>query len=73
LCIPLLGAATAAPSLAAVSVSLGINGPDYPQTVVVPGYPVYYAPTIGANFFYDGIYWVVAGDDWYMSSWYDGP
>ena len=74
LCISLLCAATAAPAHAAVSVSIGINVPVYPQMVVVPGYPVYYAPTLGANFFfYDGMYWVLEGDNWYMSSWYNGP
>ncbi|MBV8035579.1 hypothetical protein [Roseateles sp.] len=74
LCVSLLCAATAAPTNAAVSVSIGINVPVYPQMVVVPGYPVYYAPAVGANFFfYDGMYWVLDGDDWYMSSWYNGP
>ncbi|HEY1393964.1 MAG TPA: hypothetical protein VFV25_11335, partial [Methylibium sp.] len=74
LCISLLCAATAAPAHAFVSVSIGINVPVYPQMVVVPGYPVYYAPTLGANFFfYDGMYWVLEDDNWYMSSWYNGP
>ena len=74
LCMSLLCAATAVPTHAAVSVSIGINVPVYPQMVVVPGYPVYYAPTLGANFFfYDGMYWVLQGDNWYMSSWYNGP
>jgi hypothetical protein len=74
LCISLLCAAAAAPTQAAVSVSIGINVPAYPQMVVVPGYPVYYAPALGANFFfYDGMYWVFEGDSWYMSSWYNGP
>jgi len=55
-------------------VSIGINVPVYPQLVPVPGYPVYYAPQLGANyFFYDGMYWVYRGDDWYTSSWYNGP
>src|SRR5438445_6357912 len=67
LCMSLLCAATAAPAHAAVSVSIGINVPVYPQMVVVPGYPVYYAPTLRANFFfYDGMYWVLEGDNWYM-------
>jgi hypothetical protein len=40
----------------------------------VPGYPVYYAPRLGSNFFfYDGLYWVYQGDNWYASSWYNGP
>jgi hypothetical protein len=59
---------------AAVSVSIGINVPVYPQFVAVPGYPVYYAPQLDSNyFFYDGAYWVYANDGWYSSTWYNGP
>ncbi|MCG2824275.1 MAG: hypothetical protein L6364_11430 [Desulfobulbaceae bacterium] len=55
-------------------VSIGINLPVYPQLVAVPGYPVYYAPQLQANyFFYDGMYWVYQDDNWYASSWYNGP
>lgn len=55
-------------------ISIGINLPVYPQLVRVPGYPVYYAPQLTSNFFfYDGLYWVYVGDDWYSSSWYNGP
>src|SRR5207302_1203188 len=55
-------------------VSIGINVPAYPQLVPVPGYPVYYAPQLNANyFFYDGLYWVYDGDNWYASEWYNGP
>ena len=55
-------------------ISIGINLPVYPQLVPVPGYPVYYAPQLNANFFfYDGLYWVYQGDNWYASSWYNGP
>ena len=55
-------------------VSIGINLPAYPRLVHVPNYPVYYAPQVQANFFfYDGLYWVFVGDDWYASSWYNGP
>ena len=55
-------------------VSIGINLPVYPQLVRVPGYPVYYAPGLNSNFFfYDGMYWVYQGDNWYASSWYNGP
>ena len=61
-------------SSAEVSVSIGINLPVYPNLVVVPGYPVYYAPQLQANFFfYDGMYWVYQNDNWYTSSWYNGP
>lgn len=56
------------------NVSIGINLPIFPQLVRVPGYPVYYAPRMDANyFFYDGMYWVFEGDNWYASSWYNGP
>ena len=55
-------------------VSIGINFPVYPQLVAVPGYPVYYAPQADSNyFFYDGMYWVYQQDNWYASSWYNGP
>jgi len=56
------------------NVSIGINLPLYPQLVAVPGYPVYYAPGVAGNyFFYDGMYWVYQDDNWYASSWYNGP
>jgi hypothetical protein len=54
--------------------NIGINVPLYPDLVPVPGYPVYYAPGMNSNyFFYDGMYWVYQGDNWYASSWYNGP
>lgn len=55
-------------------VSIGINLPLYPELVQVPDYPVYYAPQVDSNyFFYDGMYWVYQSDNWYASSWYNGP
>ena len=55
-------------------VSIGINLPAYPRLVRVPGYPVYYDPRVNFNFFfYDGLYWVFHADNWYASSWYNGP
>lgn len=71
----------AAPATAQVSigisipgVSIGIYQPAYPDLVLVPGYPVYYAPHARANyFFYDGLYWVYHDDQWYASAWYNGP
>ncbi len=55
-------------------VSIGINVPTYPGLVRVPGYPVYYDPRANANyFFYDGLYWIYQDDNWYASSWYNGP
>ena len=63
-----------APATAQVSVSIGINVPVYPRLVRVPGYPVYYAPGLDANFFfYDGAYWVFHDDNWYVGTWYNGP
>lgn len=56
------------------NISIGINLQAYPQLLRIPGYPVYYAPRLGANFFfYDTMYWVFQDDNWYTSSWYNGP
>src|SRR5450631_2718933 len=75
----LFGAVT--PTVAQLSIgiglpnlSIGINLPLYPEFEPVPGYPVYYAPQVNSNyFFYDGMYWVFQTDNWYASSWYNGP
>lgn len=65
---------SAAPAVAQVNVNIGINLAAYPELVQVPGYPVYYAPRQKSNFFFfDGMYWVYQGDNWYASSWYNGP
>jgi hypothetical protein len=57
-----------------MNMSIGIDLQEYPELVLVPDSPVYYAPQLGANyFFYDGEYWVYQNDTWYVSSWYDGP
>jgi hypothetical protein len=59
---------------AAAQLSISINIGSYPEFMAVPGYPVYYAPDVGGNyFFYDGLYWVYQDDNWYSSSWYNGP
>jgi hypothetical protein len=72
--IVLLGMPLYSVASSTVQVSIGINLPIYPELVVVPGYPVYYAPREEANFFfYDGMYWVYQHDNWYGSSWYNGP
>jgi len=61
-------------AFADVQVNIGISVPVYPNLVVVPGYPVYYAPQMDSNyFFYDGLYWVFQEGNWYESSWYNGP
>lgn len=72
--IALLGMPLYSAASTVAEVNIGINLPVYPELVVVPGYPVYYAPQEQANFFfYDGMYWVYQNDDWYQSSWYNGP
>ena len=73
--------AGAAPAFAQLTLSynvpgvrIGVNLGGYPALQPVPGYPVYYAPGLNANyFFYDGMYWVFDGVNWYASSWYNGP
>ena len=64
----------ATPADAQLHISIGINLPTYPVLQRVPGYPVYYDPRANSNyFFYDGLYWVYQSDNWYASSWYNGP
>jgi hypothetical protein len=54
--------------------SIGLNLGGYPALQPIPGYPVYYAPGVNSNyFFYDGMYWVFQNNNWYASSWYNGP
>ncbi|HLX21837.1 MAG TPA: hypothetical protein VKR38_00715 [Usitatibacter sp.] len=73
--------AFASPAFAQLSINFSVPGanigvelPVYPQLQRVPGYPVYYAPGMNSNyFFYDGMYWVYQADNWYASSWYNGP
>ena len=74
LLVPSLLFLSATAATAQARVSIGINLSLFPDLVPVPGYPVYYAPGVDSNyFFYDGMYWVYQGDDWYSSSWYNGP
>jgi hypothetical protein len=68
LCCPLVA------TEARAQVSVGFTVTTYPTLVPVPGYPVYYDPHMDTNyFFYDGLYWVFVNDNWYASSWYNGP
>ena len=70
----LLSSVSPARAQVSVGINIGIDVPVFPELVPVPGYPVYYAPSASANyFFYDGLYWVFVRDGWYASSWYDGP
>jgi hypothetical protein len=59
---------------ASARVDVSINLSLFPDLVPLPGYPVYYAPSVDANFFfYDGMYWLYEDDNWYTSDWYNGP
>ncbi len=75
----LLGSALPAQAQVSIGIgtpnlSIGINMPVYPRYQRIPNYPVYYAPQSGFNlFFYDGMYWAFQNDNWYASSWYNGP
>ena len=74
LCLANPAAAQVSIGIGLPNVSIGINLPLFPQLVRVPGYPVYYAPQVNGNyFFYDGMYWVYQDDNWYASTWYNGP
>src|SRR4029077_18768871 len=77
----LLFLGAAAPANAQVSVSIGVPSidigihlPALPALTIVPGSTAYYAPSVDGTFFcYDGMYWVYQNDNWYSSSWYNGP
>ena len=70
--IPASAGAAVGVSISGVSIRVHLS--VYPDLVPVPGYPVYYAPQVRANyFFYDGYYWLYHDDRWYVSDWYDGP
>lgn len=81
LVVSLLLAAPLGATEAQVSIQIGVPSlaivfrqPHYPTLVAVPGHPVYYDPNANGNyFFYDGMYWVYEGDNWYASDWFDGP
>jgi hypothetical protein len=66
--------AGAGAGVAVSAVSIGIHISAYPELVPIPGYPVYYAPQLRANyFFHNGFYWIYHDDRWYVSAWYNGP
>jgi hypothetical protein len=78
LALSLVLAPLAAPSTAQahgrVGLTIGFSLPAFPELVQVPGYPVYYAPRVAANyFFHDGLFWLYSDDGWHSSAWYDGP
>lgn len=75
----LVGPAFVAPAQVSIGInlpglSIGINQPVYPDLLPVAYSPVYYAPEAAGNyFFFDGLYWVYQGDQWYSSVWFNGP
>ena len=74
LCLASPAAAQVSIGIGLPGVSIGINLPSYPELTPIPDYPVYYAPRGNVNlFFYDGMYWAYQRNNWYTSSWYNGP
>jgi hypothetical protein len=69
LALLLLGPASATQAQVSVdigfpNINIGFNIGNYPQLVLIPGSPVYYAPRLNSNFFfYDGLYWLYRDDD----------
>ncbi len=56
------------------SVSLGIHIGEEPRLVLVPGTPVYEAPSVPYNYFYyEGRYYLYQGGAWLRSATYNGP
>lgn len=54
--------------------SIGINIGSPPPLVVVPGMPVYYAPSLSVNFFaYGGRYYTYSNGAWFVATTYSGP
>ena len=59
---------------AQVRVDIGIQLPAPPPFVVIPGMPVYHAPSTPANvFFYGHQYWAFQNGGWYVGSSWNGP
>src|SRR2546426_2114608 len=59
---------------AQVRVDVGIHLPAPPAFVVIPGMPVYYAPSTPANvFFYAHQYWAFESGGWYVGPSWNGP
>ena len=74
LCLGMPAYAQVSIGIGSPGISIGINMNSYPDLVPIPGYPVYYDPQVNSNyFFYDGQYWVYRHNNWYSSTWYNGP
>jgi YXWGXW repeat-containing protein len=55
-------------------IDLGIHITAPPSLAVVPGLPVYYAPTLPYNYFFDSTtYYVFLRNHWYAAPTYNGP
>ena len=62
------------PAQAQVHIDIGIRLPSPPPLVVIPGVPVYYAPSAPANvFFYGEQYWVFHAGGWHVGPTWSGP
>ena len=62
------------PAPAQVRIDIGIQLPGPPPLVVIPGAPVYYAPSAPANvFFYGDQYWVFHAGGWHVGPTWGGP
>jgi hypothetical protein len=69
-----LGLVAPAKVYPAISIDLGINLGAPPSLVLVPGLPVYYAPTLPYNyFFYGQAYYTFVNAQWYSAPSYNGP
>lgn len=56
------------------NLTVGINIGSPPQFAVVPGTPVYYAPSVPYNyFFYGGQYYLFHNEVWFSAAYYNGP
>jgi hypothetical protein len=56
------------------AVTVGINLAAPPALAVVPGFPVYYAPTLPYNYFmYGNVYYLFLNNQWYYAPTYNGP
>jgi hypothetical protein len=66
--------ATPALARSRVGVNLGIHLTAPPPLAVVPGFPVYYAPTLLYNYFmYGNVYYVFLNNRWYYAPTFNGP
>ena len=68
------GAENVSIAISTPSVSFGLNIGAPPPLVVVPGLPVYQAPSVPDNYFvYQGYYYLFHEGIWYYSHHYNGP